>query len=87
MFLCIQIFNPDEFDVMLPIPVDRVHLEPFGNDGAFYSVALKRGKSVLNKFQRDTEQETSILSASKMLKEFREEVIKCVKTLKGKYRN
>eukprot|EP00064_Thunnus_orientalis_P003119 superscaffoldBa00000247_g3127 len=76
----LKISNPDEFDVMLPIPVDRVDIEPFGNDGAFYSVALKRGKSPLTKFQ----QETGILSASEMLKEFREEVTKCVKTFKGK---
>ncbi|XP_044227920.1 cyclic GMP-AMP synthase [Thunnus albacares] len=74
----LKISNPDEFDVMLPIPVDRVDIEPFGNDGAFYSVALKRGKSPLTKFQ----QETGILSASEMLKEFREEVTKCVKTFK-----
>ena len=85
MFLCIQISNPDEFDVMLPIPVERVDIEPFGIDGAFYSVALKRGKSPLTKFQQEREGETSILSASDMLKEFREEVTKCVKTFKGKY--
>ncbi|XP_044070881.1 cyclic GMP-AMP synthase [Siniperca chuatsi] len=70
----LKISNPDEFDVMLPIPVDRVDIKPFGDDGAFYSVALKRGKSPLQKFQ-----ENSILSASKMLKEFREEVKKSVK--------
>uniref|UniRef100_A0A668SAN8 Cyclic GMP-AMP synthase n=1 Tax=Oreochromis aureus TaxID=47969 RepID=A0A668SAN8_OREAU len=55
----LKICNPDEFDVMLPILVDRVKLEPFGDDGAFY----KNG----------------ILSATKMLNEFREEVKKCVK--------
>ncbi|KAL3971799.1 polymeric immunoglobulin receptor [Sarotherodon galilaeus] len=60
----LKICNPDEFDVMLPILVDRVKLEPFGNDGAFYSVELKQN---------------GILSATKMLNEFREEVKKCVK--------
>ncbi|XP_059215975.1 cyclic GMP-AMP synthase [Centropristis striata] len=70
----LKISNPDEFDVMLPMPVDRVNINPFGENGAFYSVELKRGKSPLQKFQ-----ETSILSASKMLEEFREEVKKCVK--------
>ncbi|XP_023251604.1 cyclic GMP-AMP synthase-like, partial [Seriola lalandi dorsalis] len=70
----LKICNPDEFDVMLAIPVDRVDIAPFGNDGAYYSVGLKRGKSPLHKFlDNDT------LSASKMLDEFREEVKKCVK--------
>lgn len=78
MFLCIQISNPDEFDVMLPIPVDRVDIKPFGEDGAFYSVALKRGRSPLQKFQED-----STLSASKMLQEFRDEVKKSVKGFEG----
>ncbi|XP_045927483.1 cyclic GMP-AMP synthase [Micropterus dolomieu] len=70
----LKISNPDEFDVMLPVPVNRVNIQPFGDDGAFYSVALKRGSS-LQKFQED-----STLSASMMLKEFREEVKKSVKT-------
>ncbi|KAM7385316.1 hypothetical protein PAMP_001404 [Pampus punctatissimus] len=65
----LKISNPDEFDVMLPIPVNRVNVEPFGDNGAFYSVTLKRGNSPLNKFQ----QKTSILSASEMLTEFRKE--------------
>ncbi|KAE8281047.1 Cyclic GMP-AMP synthase [Larimichthys crocea] len=70
----LKISNPDEFDVMLPIPVGRVDIKPFGEDGAFYSVALKRGRSPLQKFQED-----STLSASKMLQEFRDEVKKSVK--------
>ncbi|CAK6960762.1 cyclic GMP-AMP synthase [Scomber scombrus] len=74
----LKISSPDEFDVMLPMPVTRVDIQPFGDDGAFYSVALKRGKSPLHKFQ----DETGILSASEMLKEFREEVTKCVKPCK-----
>lgn len=82
LYLCIQISNPDEFDVMVPILVERVNIEPFGDDGAFYSVALKRGHSPLQKFQ-----ETGTLSASNMLKEFREEVKKCVKPFKGDYQN
>ncbi|XP_074531334.1 cyclic GMP-AMP synthase [Halichoeres trimaculatus] len=70
----LKISNPDEFDVMLPIPVDRVDVKPFGDDGAFYSVGLKRGKSPLKKFQKE-----DTLSASQMLDEFREEVKKCAK--------
>ncbi|XP_039994689.1 cyclic GMP-AMP synthase [Xiphias gladius] len=71
----VKISNPDEFDVMLSIPVDRVNIKPFGDGGAFYSVSLKRGNSPLKKFQ---ETDTSPLSASKMLEEFRKEVKKCV---------
>ncbi|XP_040906605.1 cyclic GMP-AMP synthase [Toxotes jaculatrix] len=76
----VKISNPDEFDIMLAVPVDRVDINPFGEDGAFYSVALKRGNSPLKKFQ-----ESSTLSASKMLKKFREEVKKCVKESKDEY--
>lgn len=77
-----QICNPDEFDVMLPILVDRVKVEPFGTDGAFYSVELKRGQKNLERFL-----ENGILSATKMLSEFREEVKKCVKNFTGKYQS
>ncbi|XP_008300932.1 cyclic GMP-AMP synthase [Stegastes partitus] len=73
----LKISNPDEFDVMVPFLVERVHIEPFGADGAFYSVELKRGNNPLRKFQKN-----SILSASEMLQEFREEVKKCVKKSK-----
>ncbi|XP_022054207.2 cyclic GMP-AMP synthase [Acanthochromis polyacanthus] len=62
---------------MVPVLVERVNVEPFGDDGAFYSVALKRGNSLLKQFQ-----ENDILSASKMLQEFRDEVKKCVQKYK-----
>uniref|UniRef100_A0A8C9Y5R2 Cyclic GMP-AMP synthase n=1 Tax=Sander lucioperca TaxID=283035 RepID=A0A8C9Y5R2_SANLU len=74
----LKISNPDEFDIMLAIPVDRVNVNPFGDDGAYYSVELKRGKSPWQKFQV-----TGTLSASKMLEEFRDEVKKCVKQFPG----
>uniref|UniRef100_A0A3B5M2L2 Cyclic GMP-AMP synthase a n=1 Tax=Xiphophorus couchianus TaxID=32473 RepID=A0A3B5M2L2_9TELE len=70
----LKISDPDEFDVMLPMPVERVQIEPFGENGAFYSVALKRGNSPLMKFQPN-----DILSASEMLQEFRKEVKKFAK--------
>ncbi|XP_030296993.1 cyclic GMP-AMP synthase [Sparus aurata] len=70
----LKISKPDEFDVMVPMLVDRASVEPFGKDGAFYSVGLKRGNNPLKKFQ-----EEDTLSASDMLKEFREEVKKSVK--------
>ncbi|KAK9541169.1 hypothetical protein VZT92_001234 [Zoarces viviparus] len=71
----LKISNPDEFDVMLPVPVSRANITPFGDDGAFYSVALKRGNSPLQRFQKPD----GPLSASEMLKEFRDEVKKSVK--------
>ncbi|KAM6922831.1 cyclic GMP-AMP synthase [Lycodopsis pacificus] len=71
----LKISNPDEFDVMLPVPVDRVNVTPFGDDGAFYSVELKRGNSPLKRFQTTG----GTLSASEMLKEFRDEVMRSVK--------
>uniref|UniRef100_A0A8C5EN85 Cyclic GMP-AMP synthase-like n=1 Tax=Gouania willdenowi TaxID=441366 RepID=A0A8C5EN85_GOUWI len=73
----VKISSPDEFDVMIPIPLERVNLTEFGDNGAFYSVALKRGATSLAKFQ-----EKGTLRASLMLKEFREEVKKCVKNFK-----
>ncbi|XP_069568405.1 cyclic GMP-AMP synthase [Brachyistius frenatus] len=73
----LKIYHPDEFDVMMPIPVDRVDIEPFGNDGAFYSVGLKRGSHPLKQFQED-----STLSGSNLLEEFRKEVMKSVKEFK-----
>ncbi|XP_071385723.1 cyclic GMP-AMP synthase [Centroberyx affinis] len=71
----LKISNPDEFDVMLTIPIDRVDIKPFSDDGAFYSVALKRGKCCLDPFRK----EDGTLPASEILKEFREEVKKSVK--------
>lgn len=80
VFLCLQVSHPDEFDVMFPISVARASINPFREDGAFYSVSLKRGEDPLKRFQ-----ENNILSASKMLDEFRKEVLKCVKTFSGEY--
>lgn len=73
-----QISDPDEFDVMLPMPVERVKIEPFGPDGAFYSVGLKRGSNPLKQFQQD-----DILSASEMLNDFRKEIKTFVKGFPG----
>ncbi|XP_076015057.1 cyclic GMP-AMP synthase-like [Genypterus blacodes] len=76
----LKIADPDEFDVMMPMPVDRAEIKPFKEDGAFYSVGLKRGKNPLKRFQQEG---SSHLSASEMLQDFREEVKKCVKKLKS----
>ncbi|XP_020335702.1 cyclic GMP-AMP synthase [Oncorhynchus kisutch] len=74
----LKISDPDEFDVMFNFPVERVDIRPFGDDGAFYSVAFKRGKHSLDRFKnRD-----NTVSASEMLKEFRNEVKTSVKKQK-----
>ncbi|KAM4607063.1 cyclic GMP-AMP synthase [Polymixia lowei] len=75
----VKISNPDEFDVMMTVPVARADVNPFDDSGAFYHVTLKRDKTPLDRFRL----EDGILSASEMLKEFRENVKKCVKTLKN----
>ncbi|KAM6956549.1 cyclic GMP-AMP synthase [Aplochiton taeniatus] len=74
----LKIIHPDEFDVMITIPV-RVGLEveSLDEDGAFYIVKLKRGTPTLDSFQQD-----GTLSANKILNEFREEVKKSVKSLR-----
>ncbi|XP_046885482.1 cyclic GMP-AMP synthase [Hypomesus transpacificus] len=76
----LKISNPDEFDVMLTVPVNRVLVQLFGDDGAFYTVALKRGKHQLNRFVHE---EDYTISAFKMLKDFRKEVKACVKSIEG----
>uniref|UniRef100_A0AAY5JYF5 Cyclic GMP-AMP synthase n=1 Tax=Esox lucius TaxID=8010 RepID=A0AAY5JYF5_ESOLU len=78
----LKISNPDEFDVMLTVPIERVGIHPFGKVAAFFSVELKRGKHSLGCFL----QEDNTLSASSMLTEFRKEVTKCVKELERKKR-
>ncbi|XP_051771739.1 cyclic GMP-AMP synthase [Ctenopharyngodon idella] len=67
----VKICEPDEFDVMLTIPVERVNIERFDEAGAFYSVALKRHpNNPLNRFLN----EDKTIQASKMLSEFRDAV-------------
>ncbi|KAM3606795.1 uncharacterized protein V6R79_023355 [Siganus canaliculatus] len=75
----LKISDPDEFDVMVPISVERsVDVEPFGDDGAFYIVGLKRGINPLQKFQEGRDN----LSASEMLSQFRDEVKKSIHNAK-----
>ncbi|XP_035610183.1 cyclic GMP-AMP synthase isoform X1 [Oncorhynchus keta] len=74
----LKISDPDEFDVMFNFAMERVDIRPFGDDGAFYSVAFKRGKHALDRFQNTD----NTVSASEMLKEFRNEVITSVKKRK-----
>ncbi|KAK7140249.1 hypothetical protein R3I94_012761 [Phoxinus phoxinus] len=75
----VKICEPDEFDVMLTIPVERVDLEQFDTAGAFYSVALKRhpNRHPLDIFLN----EDKTIQASKMLSEFRDAVKESVEKL------
>lgn len=66
-----QICESDEFDLMLAVPVERVDIQSFGEDGAFYSVAMKRHKKhPLDRFL----DEDKTIRACEMLTEFREKV-------------
>ncbi|XP_056616163.1 cyclic GMP-AMP synthase [Triplophysa dalaica] len=75
----VKICEPDEFDVMLTIPVERVDIHEFNDNGAFYSIALKRhpNKHPLNSFLN----EDKTIRASEMLNEFREGVKEAVESL------
>lgn len=64
---------------MLTVKVNRGTVHPYSEDGAFYTVQMKRDpKSLLSKFLND-----DIIKASEMLNEFREEVKKAVEPLKN----
>ncbi|XP_052007486.1 cyclic GMP-AMP synthase [Xyrauchen texanus] len=75
----VKICEPDEFDVMLTIPVKRVDIQNFNDNAAFYSVALKRdpNKHLLYKFLN----EDKTIRASEMLSEFRDGIKEAVKPL------
>ncbi|TSK22712.1 Sialin [Bagarius yarrelli] len=75
----LKIIEPDEFDFMLTIRVDRVNLQPFTENGAFYSVEMKRlpEKHLLMKFVKEGK-----LMASEMLNEFREKIKEAATALK-----
>lgn len=73
----VKISKPDEFDIMFPIPVQRVNITPFSDDGAFYIASLQREYNPLQKFCKGPE--SKLLPASEILQEFRNEVIKSIK--------
>ncbi|XP_041107983.1 cyclic GMP-AMP synthase [Polyodon spathula] len=75
----VKISEPDEFDIMLTIPVHRVQLEQFDSGGAFYSVSFKRNpRSPLEHFLL----KDGTLSAHNMLFEFRKHVKEATKSQK-----
>ncbi|KAI5616259.1 cyclic GMP-AMP synthase [Silurus asotus] len=75
----VKICEPDEFDVMMTIRVERVNLQPFSDNGAFYRVEMKRHtqRHPLEQFVN----EDNTIMASKMLTDFREKVKEAVKAL------
>ncbi|XP_073691108.1 cyclic GMP-AMP synthase [Garra rufa] len=75
----LKICEPDEFDVMLTIPVERVDIQKFDEAGAFYTVALKRhpNKHPLDVFLN----EDKTIQASEMLNEFRDAIKKVLDKL------
>ncbi|KAJ8248076.1 hypothetical protein GJAV_G00238000 [Gymnothorax javanicus] len=77
----VKILEPDEFDVMLALHVDRADLKKFDLEGAFYSAALKR--TPRDNPLRCFLLEDNIISASKMMSDFRDHVKKAVKSFPG----
>lgn len=68
---------------MFTIHVNRINVESFGADGAYYSVKFKRHpqKHVLKEFLL----EDDTIGASKMMTAFRHEVKEAVKTINSKF--
>ncbi|XP_054018426.1 cyclic GMP-AMP synthase [Dryobates pubescens] len=75
----VKISEPNEFDIMLVIPIERLQLEPSDDTGAFYYLKFKRNpkEKGLTKFVDEDE----TLSASKMLDALREIIKQAVKSI------
>ncbi|XP_072912797.1 cyclic GMP-AMP synthase-like [Hemitrygon akajei] len=75
----VKISEPNEFDVMITVPVERIKYEEIDSEGAFYQVAFKRcpGSNSLASFVDDD----GMLSAEKMLSELRKLIKDAVKSL------
>ncbi|OXB71734.1 UNVERIFIED_CONTAM: hypothetical protein H355_002824, partial [Colinus virginianus] len=75
------ISEPNEFDIMLVMPVTRLQLDECDDTGAYYYLTFKRNpkEKYLNRFL----DEDGKLSAFKMLKELREIIKQEVKLIKN----
>ncbi|XP_055491191.1 cyclic GMP-AMP synthase-like [Leucoraja erinacea] len=74
----VKIFEPNEFDIMITVPVERVACQEVDIEGAFYCIGFKRcpRDNLLNRFVCD-----GLLSAEKMLCHLRKLIIDAVKLL------
>ncbi|XP_032877601.1 cyclic GMP-AMP synthase isoform X2 [Amblyraja radiata] len=74
----VKIFEPNEFDIMITVPVERVVCQEVNIEGAFYYIEFKRcpHANPLNRFVCD-----GLLSAEKMLCHLRKLIIDAVKLL------
>ncbi|XP_072134309.1 cyclic GMP-AMP synthase-like [Mobula birostris] len=77
----VKISEPNEFDVMITVPVERIEYEEIDSEGAFYQVAFKRcaHRNPLASFVSDD----GMLSAEKMLSCLRKLIMDAVKSLTG----
>ncbi|NWT63671.1 CGAS synthase, partial [Prunella himalayana] len=77
----VKISEPNEFDIMLVMPVTRIQLDESDDTGAFYYVSFKRSpkeKGWLKFLEEDGK-----LSAFKMLQALREIIKQEIKNIKG----
>ncbi|XP_067877293.1 cyclic GMP-AMP synthase isoform X2 [Heterodontus francisci] len=74
----VKISKPNEFDIMITIPVKRIKIMEVDSEGAFYQVAFKRipGANPLNQFVSD-----GMLSAEQMICHLRKLIKAAAKTL------
>ncbi|XP_053919577.1 cyclic GMP-AMP synthase isoform X3 [Cuculus canorus] len=76
----LQIFEPNEFDIMLVMPVARLQLEECDDTGAFYYLTFKRNPK--EKYLLKFLDEDGKLSAFKMLQALRDIIKQEVKNIK-----
>ncbi|NWI24157.1 CGAS synthase, partial [Sula dactylatra] len=81
-FPTLQISEPNEFDIMLVIPVTRLHLEESDDTGAYYYLTFKRNPK--EKYLLKYLDEDGKLSGFKMLQALREIIKQEVKNIKSK---
>lgn len=79
----LQISEPNEFDIMLVMPIARIQLDECDDTGAYYYLTFKRNpkEKYLNRFLDEDRK----LSADKMLTALRKIIKEEVKNIKGKY--
>ncbi|XP_078069727.1 cyclic GMP-AMP synthase-like [Mustelus asterias] len=76
----VKISEPNEFDIMITVPVKRIDFTEVDSEGAFYQVAFKRnvGSNPLSQFVNN-----GTLSAEEMIGYLRKLIKEAAKTLSG----